>query len=92
MEEKSEGIKDGEGGRLIESDTETKHWVNAIIFTWLLLTVVITAGLWVRTVSGDVNQACFERGMNDEYTLMEAFFQNPPEQNAVMQAVHACSR
>jgi len=92
MEGKSEGIKDEEDGQLVGSDTETKHWVNALTLTWLVLTLLVAAGLSFLLAYGEVNPACFERKMNDEHTLMEAFFQNPPAQNAMMQAIHACSR
>jgi hypothetical protein len=92
MEARREALKGGNGGKSIEGDAESKHWINAIAFIWLLLTLVMIAGLCVRPASGDVNQACFQRRMSEEHALMEAFFQNPPEQNALTRAIHACSR
>lgn len=92
MEGKCKAIKYGESGQLIERNTEAKLWAKAITCAWLLPPLLMAAGLWVWMASGHVNRACFERRMNDEHTLMEAFFPNPPAQDAAMQAIHACSR
>lgn len=38
------------------------------------------------------NNRCLRQIANDEHTSLEAFFQNPVEQDALAQAIAACSR
>jgi hypothetical protein len=91
MDARHEGIEDGNAGKTMDGAREAEHWITAIVVTWLLLTLAIIAGVCLWHASRDVDQACFQQRMNDEHTLMEAFFENPPEQNAVMQAKKNCS-
>jgi hypothetical protein len=80
---------DGDDASL-EFDTDAKRSVAGLTLTALLLTVLFVVGLYAAARAGDANPACLKRKMNDEHTLMEAFFQNSPEENAVAQAVRAC--
>jgi hypothetical protein len=38
------------------------------------------------------NNLCLRQIANDEHTSLEAFFQNPAEQDAFVQAITVCSR
>lgn len=101
MDERSEGGEGGDGTQFPTSDEETKHWINALVFTGLLLTLLMVVCLYVRMPSSDVDRAYFQRKMSGEHTLMEAFFQSPPledflqspsEQDAIARAIRACPR
>jgi hypothetical protein len=81
-----------EDGQLSASDVDAQRWVAALTLTGLLMTVLVIAGLYVATTPRDVNQACFQQTMADEHTLLEAAFQTPPEQDAIVEAMRACSR
>ena len=86
-----ESVDGNEDGQLADIDAEAKRWVAALTFTGLLITIVFIAGLYVTMTAHAVNQACFQKKINDEHTLMEAFFEAPPEQDAVVNAMRACS-
>lgn len=87
----NEGVKGDEGGQPSASDVETQRWVAALTLTGLLMTLVVIAGLYVGTIPRSVNQACFRAKMDDGHTLLEASFQTPPEQDAIVEAMRACS-
>jgi hypothetical protein len=38
------------------------------------------------------NDLCLQQVANDEHTSLEAFFQNPDQQDAFVQAITVCSR
>jgi hypothetical protein len=38
------------------------------------------------------NMRCLQQVANEEHTSLEAFFQNPAEQDALVQAMSVCSR
>lgn len=92
MADGSEILKEGEQEQAPDRDAETKRWTSALVLTGLLLTLFFVAVSLVRLESRDVDQACLERTLGDEHALMEAAFQNPPEQGAIVQAMRACSR
>lgn len=84
----------GEGDedrQLPGDDVEAKRRVSALTLTGLLVIILVIAGLYVATTPRNVNQECFQKKMNDEHTLMEAFSQAPPGQDAVVEAMRACS-
>jgi hypothetical protein len=56
-----------------------------------LMTLLVIAALYITTAVRDVNHVCFEKKMNDEHSLMEAFFQISPEQDALVETMRACS-
>jgi hypothetical protein len=82
----------GEQEQIADRDVEVQRWTSALTFTGLLLTLLVVAASFAPVASRDVDQACFKRKLGDEHALMEAFFQNPPEQSAIFQAIRACSR
>ena len=92
MDARCEALKRGNGGKSVEDDAKNGHWINATAFICLVLILLTITALWVAAASRDVNQACFQWTVNEEHALMEASFQNPPEQDALAQAIRACSR
>ncbi len=91
MTDVHESADGAEDGQLADIDAEANRWVAALTLTGLLVTILVIAGLYVTTTARAVNQVCFQKKMNDEHTLMEAFFQAPPEQDAIVEAMRACS-
>ncbi|MFK4445995.1 hypothetical protein ABH944_006190 [Caballeronia udeis] len=84
----------GEGAearQLPGDDVEAKRRVSALTLTGLPMIILAIAGLYVAMTPRNVDQACFQKKMNDEHTLMEAFFQAPAGQDAVVEAMRACS-
>lgn len=86
---RSAGHDDGEP--LADIEVEAKPWVAALTLTGLVMTLLLVAGLCVATSARHTDQACFRKEINGEHTLMEAFFPNPPERNAITEAIRACS-
>jgi hypothetical protein len=86
-----ESVDGDEDGQLADVDAEAKKWVAALTLTGLLMTLLVLAGLYITTTVRDVNHACFDKKMNDEHLLMEAFFQISPEQDALVEKMRACS-
>ncbi|CAB3795678.1 hypothetical protein [Paraburkholderia fynbosensis] len=86
-----ESMKGDEGAHLSACDVQTQQWVAALTLTGLLMTILVLAGLSGVTASRHVNQVCFRTKMNDGHTLLEASFQTPPEQDAIVEAMRACS-
>jgi len=60
----------------------------AAIGVTLFLTAVAIAPASVRAN----NTLCLQQVANDEHLSLEAFFQNPAQQDAFVQAVTLCSR
>ncbi|MFM0204935.1 hypothetical protein PQR53_34515 [Paraburkholderia fungorum] len=87
-----ESTKGDEDSQLSASDVQAQRWVAALTLTGLLMTILIIAGLYVATTPRNVNQACFQTEMDDGHILLEASFQTPPEQDAIVEVMRACSR
>jgi hypothetical protein len=87
-----EGMKGDEDGQLSASDVEAQRWVAGLTLIGLLMTILVIAGLYVATTPRNVNQGCLRAKMLDEHTFLEASFQTPPEQDAIVEAMRACSR
>ncbi|SIT35612.1 hypothetical protein BN2475_50127 [Paraburkholderia ribeironis] len=87
-----ESMKGDEDGPLSASAVEAQRWVAALTLTGLLMTILVIAGLYVATTPRNVNQACFQAKMDDEHTLLEASFQTSSDQDAIVEAMRACSR
>ncbi|QQC66064.1 hypothetical protein [Paraburkholderia ginsengisoli] len=86
-----ESVDSDEDGQLTDIDAEAKKWVAALTLTGLLVTLLVIAGLYITATMRDVDHVCFEKKMNDEHSLMEAFFQLSPEQDALVEKMRACS-
>lgn len=90
MAETRGNVERDEDDASLEFDAEAKRWVAGLTLTALLLTVLFVVGLYAAASASGANPACLKRKMNDEHALMEAFFQNPPQNSAVAQGVRAC--
>ncbi|CAD6558575.1 hypothetical protein [Paraburkholderia metrosideri] len=84
-------VKEDENGQLSASDVEAQRWVAGLTFTGLLMTMLVIAGAYAATTPRDIDQACFQAKIADEHALLEAAFQTPPEQDAMVEARRACS-
>jgi hypothetical protein len=67
-------------------------WIKgaAISLTIFGLFMVLAA----RSISSRpaVNELCLKQMAREEHTTLEAFFQNPADQDALVQAITACSQ
>lgn len=80
--------------------TQSQAWLSEGGLRWALGSAVslIAIGLFVAAAiyapdsTRANNRLCLQQLANDEHTSLEAFFQNPAEQDAFVQAVTVCSR
>lgn len=91
MTDITEGVRSNKNAQLLDGKAHVKWWVCMLVLNGLLLTLLVVAGLYLEATPGDVDRACFKNKMSDAHTLDEAFFQSPPDQNAIQQAIRACS-
>jgi hypothetical protein len=69
-----------------------RHWVVGITITLGVLALFATAvGFATSSVRANTT-LCLKQAANDERVSLEAFFQNPAEQDAFVAAITACSR
>ncbi|MGF6767789.1 hypothetical protein P3T18_000259 [Paraburkholderia sp. GAS199] len=86
------GTKSHENAHLSQGDVEAQRWVAALTLTGLLMTLLMIAGLHAATTHPDIDQTCFRTKMDDESTLLKASFQSPADQDAIVEAMRACTR
>lgn len=75
------------------SSVSAKHWAFALFVG--LAVFALALALLVRAASVKrhaYDKACAQRMANDEHASLEAFFQNPPGQDALQRIVTACLR
>jgi Na+/glutamate symporter len=60
----------------------------AVATVGLVIVALASAPASIRTN----NERCLQQIANEEHTSLEAFFQNPAEQDAFVEAVTVCSR
>ncbi|MEW6340885.1 MAG: hypothetical protein AB1704_09405 [Pseudomonadota bacterium] len=71
---------------------EQRHWTVGIAITLVLLALLATA-LHFAASSANANvRLCLQQFANDEHVSLEAFFQNPAQQDAFVEAMSVCSR
>jgi hypothetical protein len=69
-----------------------RHWTVAIGTTLVIIALfAIAAGLAASSVRAN-NTLCFQQVANDEHVSLDAFFQNPVQQDALAEAATLCSR
>ena len=69
-----------------------RHWAVGIAITLVILALFATAvGFAASSVRANTS-LCLKQVANDEHVSLEAFFQNPAEQDAFVAAITACSR
>ncbi|WP_122156740.1 hypothetical protein [Paraburkholderia sp.] len=69
-----------------------RHWTIGIAITLVAIALfAIAAVLAVSSVRAN-NTLCLQQVANDEHTSLDAFFQNPAQQDALVEAATLCSR
>jgi hypothetical protein len=69
------------------------RWTASIAIAAAAIALLFMAVVRVPAASINANNnLCLQQIANDEHTSLEAFFQNPAEQDAFVQAITVCSR
>jgi hypothetical protein len=68
------------------------QWVVGIANMLLILGLFALAVAKAPSSVRSNNMRCLQQVANEEHTSLEAFFQNPAEQDALVQAMNVCSR
>jgi hypothetical protein len=69
-----------------------RHWVVGIAITLVLLALLATALHFAAPSARANTRLCLQQFANDEHVSLEAFFQNPAQQDAFVAAMTVCSR
>lgn len=67
-------------------------WVVGIANMLLILALFVLAVAKAPSSARSNNMRCLQQVANEEHVSLEAFFQNPAEQDALVQAMNVCSR
>lgn len=70
----------------------SRRWVAGISIAVLIISLFVVAVSCSTSSVRANDKLCLERVANDEHTAMEAFFQNPADQDALVQAITLCAR
>ena len=68
------------------------QWAIGIAITVMVMALFFVAAAVAPASIQANNNVCLQRTENDEHISLEAFFQNPTQQDAFVQAVTLCSR
>jgi hypothetical protein len=68
------------------------QWAVGVAITATALALFLIAVAYAPTSIRANNNLCLQQIANDEHVSLEAFFQNPIEQDAFVQAITICSR
>ena len=68
------------------------QWVVGMANMLLILGLFVLAVAKAPSSVRSNNMRCLQQVANEEHTSLEAFFQNPAEQDALVQAMNVCSR
>jgi hypothetical protein len=71
---------------------EGLQWVVGIANMLLILGLFVLAVAKAPSSVRSNNARCLQQVANEEHVSLEAFFQNPAEQDALVQAMNVCSR
>ncbi len=71
---------------------EAMRWMVAACVTLVATAAFVAAIIYAPSSIRTNNTECLRQIANDEHTSLEAFFLNPAEQDAFVQAVTACTR
>lgn len=71
---------------------DERHWTIGIAVTVAAVALVAAAVAAAPASVRANNSGCLEQLANDEHASLEAFFQNPAQQDALVQAITVCSR
>jgi hypothetical protein len=68
------------------------QWVIGMANMLLILVLFVLAVAKAPSSVKSNNMRCLQQVANEEHVSLEAFFQNPAEQDALVQAMSVCSR
>ncbi|MGF7130817.1 hypothetical protein P3T40_002298 [Paraburkholderia sp. EB58] len=68
------------------------QWAVGIANMLLILALFVLAVAKAPSSVRSNNMRCLQQVANEEHVSLEAFFQNPAEQDALVQAMNVCSR
>jgi hypothetical protein len=83
------GVASGKEGLLSEAAWQ---WLVGIANMLLILALFVLAVVKAPTSVRSNNMRCLQEVANEEHVSLEAFFQNPAGQDALVQAMRICSR
>jgi hypothetical protein len=80
--------------------TQSPSWITENGLRWALgatiwlvaMVIVVVAIIYAPDSTRANTRLCLEQIANEEHTSLEAFFQNPAQQDAFAQAMTICSR
>jgi hypothetical protein len=68
------------------------RWTIGIAIAVAAVALLVTATAYAPASIRANNDLCLQQVANDEHVSLEAFFQNPAQQDAFVQAITICSR
>lgn len=68
------------------------QWIVGIANMLLILALFVLAVVKAPSSARSNNMRCLQQVANEEHLSLEAFFQNPAGQDAMVQAIDLCSR
>ena len=68
------------------------QWMVGIANMLLILALFVLAVVKAPSSARSNNTRCLQQVSNEEHVSLEAFFQNPMEQDAMVQAMEVCAR
>ncbi|MFM0736023.1 hypothetical protein PQQ51_02100 [Paraburkholderia xenovorans] len=71
---------------------ERLRWVAGLAMTCAAIALFVTAVIVAPASTRANNRLCLEQAANDAHVSLDAFFQNPANQDALVQAITLCSR
>jgi hypothetical protein len=71
---------------------ETRHWIVGTLATLVLVALFATALHFAEPSARANTTLCLQQFANDAHVSLEAFFQNPAQQDAFVEAMTVCSR
>jgi hypothetical protein len=78
--------------RQSERASDGLRWIVGSAITALAVGLVMFAVVCAPANIRANNDGCLQQIANEEHTSLEAFFENPAQQDAFVQAVTVCSR
>ncbi len=67
-------------------------WAIGVPIALAVTALVSSATYYARFHSDAKNEACLREAANDAHAEYEAFFQNPPDRDALVQIERACAK
>ncbi|MGF6646604.1 hypothetical protein P3T17_004758 [Paraburkholderia sp. GAS82] len=69
-----------------------RHWTVGIAITLAAIALFAIAAVLAASSVPANNALCLQKVANDEHVSLDAFFQNPARQDALVEAATLCSR